>query len=117
MPIITAQLLYVINLNIITDENASGRWYNQSESCGREGVKSMYIAGLILTLVGWLFQGYETVIRKTHRINIVLPVTYFAACILFGINSFQADEILFGVIDIVIAAIIALVIFIYISKR
>jgi len=64
----------------------------------------MYIAALILTLVGWLFQGYETVIRKTHRINIFLPVTYFAACILFGINSIQTDEILLGVIDIVIAS-------------
>ena len=77
----------------------------------------MYLAGLILSLAGWLFQGYETLIRKTHRINIFLPVTYCIACVLFGINSFQVDEVLFGVIDIVLAAIIALVVFILISKR
>jgi hypothetical protein len=77
----------------------------------------MYLAGLILTVIGWLFQGYETVIRKTHRINIFLPITYFIACILFGVNSIQIDEILFGVIDIVIAAIIAVIVFILITKK
>jgi hypothetical protein len=77
----------------------------------------MYLAGLLVTLVGWLFQGYETVIRKTHRINIFLPVAYCIACVLFGINSIQIDEILFGVIDICIAAIIAVIVFILVSKR
>ena len=67
----------------------------------------MYIAGLILTLAGWLLQGYETLIRKTHRINIFLPVTYCVACVLFGINSFQMDDILFGVLDLLIAVIVA----------
>jgi hypothetical protein len=77
----------------------------------------MYIAGLILTLIGWLFQGYETFIRKTHRINVFLPVTYCVACVLFGINSFQTDEILFGVIDIVIALIAGAISFFIIAKK
>ena len=77
----------------------------------------MYLAGLILTVIGWLFQGYETVIRKTHRINIFLPITYCVACVLFGINSLQIDEVLFGVIDLVLAAIIAVVVFILVSKK
>jgi hypothetical protein len=77
----------------------------------------MYLAGLILSLAGWLFQGYETLIRKTHRINIFLPVTYCIACVLFGINSFQTDEILFGVIDIVVAVIIAVIAVFLFLKR
>ncbi|MDD4923745.1 MAG: hypothetical protein PHF74_02775 [Dehalococcoidales bacterium] len=77
----------------------------------------MYIAGLILSLAGWLFQGYETLIRKTHRINIFLPVTYCAACVLFGINSFQMDEILFGVLDILIAVIVAVIAVFLFLKR
>jgi hypothetical protein len=77
----------------------------------------MYIAGLILTLVGWLFQGYETFIRKTHRINIFLPGTYFVACVLFGVNSLQTGEILFGVLDILIAIIVAIiVVFLFLKK-
>ncbi len=77
----------------------------------------MYIAGLILSLAGWLFQGYETFIRKTHRINIFLPVTYCIACALFGINSFQVDDILFGVLDILIAVIVgAIAVFLFLKR-
>ncbi len=77
----------------------------------------MYLAGLILSLAGWFFQGYETLIKKTHRINIFLPVTYCIACVLFGINSFQADEILFGVLDILIAVIVAAIAVFLFLKR
>jgi hypothetical protein len=77
----------------------------------------MYLAGLVMTLVGWLFQGYETFIRKTHRINIFLPVSYCIACVLFGINSFQADEILFGVLDIIIAIITAVISYYIIARK
>ena len=77
----------------------------------------MYLAGLVMTLVGWLFQGYETFIRKTHRINIFLPVSYCIACVLFGINSFQADEILFGVLDIIIGIITAVISYYIIARK
>jgi hypothetical protein len=82
-----------------------------------EGGKSMYIAGLILSLAGWLFQGYETLIRKTHRINIFLPVTYCVACVLFAVNSFQMDDILFGVLDILVAVIVAAIAVFLFLKR
>jgi hypothetical protein len=77
----------------------------------------MYLAGLVMTLVGWLFQGYETFIRKTHRINIFLPVSYCIACVLFGINSFRIDEILFGVLDIIIAIITAVISYYIIARK
>jgi len=44
-------------------------------------------------------------------------VTYCVACVLFGINSFQTDEILFGVIDIVIALIAGAISFFIIAKK
>jgi hypothetical protein len=77
----------------------------------------MYIAALILTIIGWLFQGYETIIKKSRNISIVLPATYCVACVLYGINSFGADEVLYGVIDIVLAVFTALILFYLVNKK
>lgn len=66
----------------------------------------MYLAALVLTLIGWGFQLYETLVKKTRHINAVLPITYLAACLLFGINSFMGGDIASFVLDLVIAVIV-----------
>ena len=76
----------------------------------------MYLAALVITLIGWAFQAYETLVKKTRNINIILPITYVAACLLFGINSFMQGDVLSFVLDLVIA-LIALIIFIVLLKK
>ncbi|MDD5398639.1 MAG: hypothetical protein PHU70_06100 [Dehalococcoidia bacterium] len=76
----------------------------------------MYLAGLIFTIIGWLFQLYETLIKKTRNINIFLPLAYFIACILFGISSLTAGDVFYAIIDAV-CALLALIAFIVLITR
>jgi len=76
----------------------------------------MYIAGLIFTVIGWAFQLYETLIKKTRNINVFLPVTYVIACFLFGINSLMAGDMLYAVMDAV-CALLALIVFLVLMTR
>jgi len=76
----------------------------------------MYLAGLILTVIGWAFQLYETLIKKTRNINIILPLAYTIACILFGVNSLTANDLTFAILDFV-CAILAAVVFIALITR
>ncbi len=76
----------------------------------------MYLAGLIFTVMGWAFQLYETLIKKTRSINVFLPATYVVACILFGINSFMAGDMFYAVMDAV-CALLALIVFIVLVMR
>lgn len=76
----------------------------------------MYLAALIFTLIGWAFQLYETLIKKTRNINIFLPAAYFIACLLFAISSFMAGDILWGILDI-ICTIFAVIVFVVLLTR
>jgi hypothetical protein len=77
----------------------------------------MYIAALILTVIGWLFQGYETIIKKSRNVSIFLPATYCVACILWGINSFNIGDALYGVLDIGVAILTALITLYLVNKK
>lgn len=77
----------------------------------------MYLAGLVLTLIGWAFQAYETVAKKTRNISVILPAAYCAACILFGISSYMGGEMLYAGIDAVCAILAAIVFFILVTHK
>jgi len=76
----------------------------------------MYLAGLIFTVVGWVFQLYETLIKKTRNINIFLPLAYLIACILFGINSYTSGDTVYTILDSV-CALLALIVFLVLITR
>jgi uncharacterized protein with PQ loop repeat len=76
----------------------------------------MYLTALIITIIGWLFQLYKTVVNKEKAISPVLPLAYAVACLLFGINSFIDAEMLYGILDI-ICAVVAVVIFIVLLTK
>jgi len=76
----------------------------------------MYLAALVFTVIGWGFQLYETLIKKTRNINIILPFAFSVASILFGINSFQAGDTFYGIMDVV-CVILAAIVFIALLKR
>jgi hypothetical protein len=76
----------------------------------------MYMIALVFTVAGWAFQFYQTVIKKDRSINPVLPIAYTIACILFGINSYIAGDMAYGMLDAVCAALAASV-FIMLAAR
>ncbi len=76
----------------------------------------MYLAGLIFAILGWAFQLYETLIKKTRNINIILPAAYCVACVLFALSSYAAGDMFYVVIDAV-CAILAAIVFIVLLKR
>jgi len=59
----------------------------------------MVIAGLALTIAGWLIQMYLTVIKKDTRINLAFLGTYAVGCILLTIGSFTSDDVTGGVLN------------------
>jgi len=77
----------------------------------------MYLIALIVTIIGWLFQLYQTAVKKDKTLSPVLPLAYAVACILFGVNSFTSGEMTFGILDIVCAAIAAIVFIIFIARK
>jgi len=82
----------------------------------KEDIDIMYLAALIFTIIGWAFQLYETLFKKTRNINIFLPLAYFIACILFGISSLTIGDIFYAIIDAV-CAILAVIVFIVLVTR
>lgn len=76
----------------------------------------MYLAALIFTIIGWVFQLYETLVKKTRKISIFLPLAYLIATILFGLNSIFGGDILAAVLDWV-TAVLALIVFIVLMTR
>ena len=76
----------------------------------------MYLAALIFTIIGWVFQTYEILVKKTRNINTFLPLAYFIACVLFGISSLTASEMFYAILDFV-TAILAAIIFIVLVTR
>ena len=76
----------------------------------------MYLAALVFTVIGWGFQLYETLIKKTRNINIILPFAYFIACILFAINSFQVGDTFYAIMDVV-CVILSAIVFMALVKR
>ena len=83
----------------------------------KEDKQIMYLAGLIFTLIGWVFQLYETVVKKSRSINIVLPLSYFIGCILFGVNSLQLGDMLFAIIDFVCALLVGIIFIVLIRNK
>ena len=59
----------------------------------------MVIAGLALTVAGWLIQMYRTVIKKDAKINPAFIGVYAVGCILLTIGSFTGDDITGGVLN------------------
>lgn len=76
----------------------------------------MYLAALIFTIIGWAFQLYETLVKKTRNINIFLPLAYVAGTVLFGISDLVNGDLTGAVLDWV-TSILALVIFIVLVTR
>jgi hypothetical protein len=76
----------------------------------------MYIAALVFTIIGWAFQLYETLVKKTRNINIFLPLAYVIGTVLFGISDLFNGDILGAVLDWV-TSVLALIIFIVLITR
>ena len=76
----------------------------------------MYMTALIFTIAGWAFQVYWTVTKKDHSITPVLPALYAIGCILFGINSFILNDMIYAVLDM-ICAILAVIVFVALITR
>lgn len=77
----------------------------------------MYLAGLIFACIGWVFQAYETLVKKTRNISIFLPAAYFLSCILFAISSMPSGDMLYVVLDAVLAVITAAVFIKLVAKK
>ena len=69
----------------------------------------MIIAGLALTVAGWLAQIYRTVFKKENRLCPTFLGLYAVGCILLTIGSFNNSEFAGGVLNL-IDAILPLVI-------
>jgi hypothetical protein len=76
----------------------------------------MYLSALIITILGWAFQLYESLVKKTRNISLFLPLAYVIATILFGANSFISKDILAASLDWV-TSVLALVAFIVLLTR
>ena len=59
----------------------------------------MVIAGLALTVVGWLIQIYRTVIKNDKNLNPAFLGVYAAGCILLTISNFTNNEVAGGVLN------------------
>jgi len=69
----------------------------------------MVIAGLALTVAGWLIQMYLTVFKKDARLNPAFLGLYAVGCILLTIGNFTSDDVTGGVlnaIDVILPLII-----------
>ena len=77
----------------------------------------MYLAALILTIIGWAFQLYETLVKRTRNINVVLPIAYFVACLLFGISSLMTGDWPFALLDLVVAVLAAIIFMVLLQKK
>jgi uncharacterized protein with PQ loop repeat len=60
----------------------------------------MVIAGLALTVAGWLVQIYLTVFKKDTKINPIFLVTYAVGCIILTISNFTSSEVAGGVLNL-----------------
>jgi hypothetical protein len=74
-----------------------------------------YAIALTCTLIAWCAQSYTTIIKKEPKLNVLLPLFYFIACIGYAMDSFLANSTTYGIIDVVLA-ILALLIFIFMLK-
>jgi hypothetical protein len=61
----------------------------------------MVIAGLALTVAGWLFQIYRTVFKKDTQINPIFLGLYAVGCILLTIGNFNESEVAGGVLNLI----------------
>jgi hypothetical protein len=77
----------------------------------------MYLAGVVFALIGWAFQLWETLYKKTRNVNIVLPFAYFCACVLFAVDSFMQGDALPAIIDVVLAVISAVIFIILLTRK
>ena len=76
----------------------------------------MYLAALIFTIIGWAFQLYETLVKKTRNISIFLPLAYGIGTVLFGINSLVGGDISGAALDW-LTTLLALIVFIVLITR
>ena len=76
----------------------------------------MYLAALIFTVIGWVFQIYETLVKKTRNINIFLPLAYVIATVLFGISNLSNGDTLGAILDW-LTAVLALIVFIVLVTK
>lgn len=77
----------------------------------------LYTIALIITVIGWAFQFYQTVVKKDKSISPVLPIVYAIACILFGYNSFIAGDMTNALLDAVCAVLAAVVFIILLTRK
>jgi uncharacterized protein with PQ loop repeat len=61
----------------------------------------MVIAGLVLTVVGWLIQMYRTVIMKDTKLNPAFLGAYAFGCILLAISGFRGSDAGAGVLNLI----------------
>ena len=76
----------------------------------------MYLAALIFTVIGWVFQIYETLVKKTRNINIFLPLAYVIGTVLFGISNLSNGDTLGAILDW-LTAVLALIVFIVLVTK
>lgn len=77
----------------------------------------MALAGFIFTLIGWVFQFYETVIKKTRNINIFLPLAFLISCVLFAINEFITGDIIYAILDVVCVIVAAIIFTVLVTRK
>jgi hypothetical protein len=61
----------------------------------------MVIAGLALTVAGWLAQIYRTVYKKENRLCPTFLVLYAVGCILLTVSNFTNNDVTGGVLNLV----------------
>ena len=76
----------------------------------------LYTIALIITVIGWAFQFYQTVVKKDKSISPVLLIVYAIACMLFAYSSFIAGGMTDAILDAVLA-LLALGVFVILITR
>jgi len=77
----------------------------------------MVIAGLVLTVVGWLIQMYRTVIKKDAKINPLFLGAYALGCLLLAISGFNSSDAGVGVLNLLDVILPLVIIWAIISVR
>jgi len=78
----------------------------------------LFVAGLILIILGWIAQIYKTWIKRERDLSPVLLVLYGVGCILLSTGSFLANDVNAGVLNALLVALaVVLLIVIQIRKK
>ncbi|AXV38436.1 MAG: hypothetical protein CIT01_09585 [Methanobacterium sp. BRmetb2] len=76
----------------------------------------LFIAGLLIIIIGWLIQFYKTVIKKDKNINSLFLFLYLIGVILLIIGNYLIKDVINCFLNL-ISAILPLLILINVIKK